>query len=257
MAQSEARAWWADVQHLRDAAERTDEARRRADQADLAARRAIRERGHVEAEVAVPRRRAEDNAPPRRRAEDNARARPRTEDNARARRRAEDNAQARCRAEDNARTRVRAEDNAQAPRRADDSATPRWRTDDNAQAPRRAENSATPRHATENDIAPHRGAEDVAARRGDHADGAGHAPRLREYPRDGAMPARRTVEIRGRTVPAPTVPRVEIDRRRPPRRAIERIGPRPDRMAMWALLMGLLLILVALGTADAGTLSGR
>ncbi|MEA2189363.1 MAG: hypothetical protein QOK16_4374, partial [Solirubrobacteraceae bacterium] len=81
--------------------------------------------------------------------------------------------------------------------------------------------------------------------------------RLREHPRDSAMPARRTVEIRGRTVPAPTVPRIEIDRRRPPRRTIERIGPRPDRMAMWALLMGLLLILVALGTGDAGTLSGH
>ena len=61
-----------------------------------------------------------------------------------------------------------------------------------------------------------------------------------------------TVEIRGRTVPAPAVPRsVEIDRRRPPRRAVERVGARPDRVAMWALLMGLLLILVALGTADA------
>ena len=47
------------------------------------------------------------------------------------------------------------------------------------------------------------------------------------------------------------VPRpIETDRRRPPRRAIERVGGRPDRVAMWALLMGLLLILVAIGTAD-------
>ena len=60
-----------------------------------------------------------------------------------------------------------------------------------------------------------------------------------------------TVEIRGRTVPAPAVPRsVELERRRPPRRAVERVGTRPDRVAMWALLMGLLLILVAIGTAD-------
>ena len=51
MAHSEARAWWADVQHLRNDYERTDEARRRADEADLAARRATRERNHVEAEV--------------------------------------------------------------------------------------------------------------------------------------------------------------------------------------------------------------
>ena len=177
MAQSEARAWWVDVQHLRDAAERTDEARRRADQADLAARRAMRERGHVEAEIAVPRRRAEDIAAP-------------------------------------------------------------WRT------------AAT-------DVGPDRRADDVAARRGDNPAVSGQTPRIREHARDSALPARRTVEIRGRTVPAPTVPRIEIDRRRPPRRAIERIGPRPDRMAMWALLMGLLLILVALGTADAGTLGGH
>ena len=67
-----------------------------------------------------------------------------------------------------------------------------------------------------------------------------------------ATPGMRMVEIRGRTVPAPAVPRpLEADRRRPPRRAVERVGGRPDRVAMWALLMGLLLILVAIGTADA------
>jgi hypothetical protein len=65
-----------------------------------------------------------------------------------------------------------------------------------------------------------------------------------------------TVEIRGRTVPAPAVPRsVELERRRPPRRAVERVGTRPDRVAMWALMMGLLLILVAIGTADAPAVS--
>jgi len=42
----------------------------------------------------------------------------------------------------------------------------------------------------------------------------------------------------------------DVERRRPPRRAVERFGARPDRMAMWALLMGLALILVAIGTAD-------
>ena len=132
MAHIEARAWWADVEHLRDDYERTDEARRRADLADVAARRA-RERTHIEAEAARP---------------------------------------------------------------------------------------ATP------------------LRRGEHAKGT-------------AIPARRTVEIRGRTVPAPIVPRnVEVERRRPPRRAIERVGPRPDRLAMWALMMGLVLILVALSTSS-------
>lgn len=137
MAHIEARAWWADVEHLRDDYERTDEARRRADRADVEARRA-RERTHVEAEAARP---------------------------------------------------------------------------------------VTP------------------LRRGEHAKGT-------------AIPARRTVEIRGRTVPAPIVPRnVEVERRRPPRRAIERVGPRPDRVAMWALLMGIVLILVAVGTADASVLA--
>ncbi|HWI07073.1 MAG TPA: hypothetical protein VNT54_06115 [Solirubrobacteraceae bacterium] len=138
MAHTEARAWWADVEHLRDVYERTDEARRRADRADAEARHTARERPHAEIEGARP---------------------------------------------------------------------------------------------------------TAASRRGGHA-----TPTV--------IPARRTVEIRGRTVPAPAVPRtVEIDRRRPPRRPIERVGARPDRLAMWALLMGIVLILVAVGTADAAVLA--
>jgi len=138
MAHTEARAWWADVEHLRDVYERTDEARRRADRADVEARHAARERPHADFDAARPA---------------------------------------------------------------------------------------------------------VAARRGGHAKGT-------------AIPARRTVEIRGRTVPAPAVPprTVEPDRRRPPRRPVERVGARPDRVAMWALLMGIVLILVAVGTADASVL---
>jgi hypothetical protein len=136
MAHTEARAWWADVEHLQDVYARTDEARRRADRADDVARHAARERQHLDAEAVRP-----------------------------------------------------------------------------------------------------------AARRGAHPNGT-------------AIPARRTVEIRGRTVPAPAVPRsVEIERRRPPRRPIERVGARPDRVAMWALLMGIVLILVAVGTADASVLA--
>ena len=138
MAHTEARAWWADVEHLRDVYERTDEARRRADRADLEARHAGRERLHSDAEAPRP---------------------------------------------------------------------------------------------------------GAAPRRGGHAKGT-------------AIPARRTVEIRGRTVPAPAVPRtVEVDRRRPPRRPVERVGTRPDRLAMWALFMGIVLILVAVGTADASVLA--
>ncbi|MDP2712268.1 MAG: hypothetical protein Q8O56_13710 [Solirubrobacteraceae bacterium] len=54
---------------------------------------------------------------------------------------------------------------------------------------------------------------------------------------------------------APAVSRIELDRRRQPRRAIARAEPRPDRLALWALLMGLVLILVAVGTADASVIA--
>jgi hypothetical protein len=136
MAHTEARAWWADVEHLRDVYERTDEARRRADLAEVAAQRS-REPTHIESEV------------------------------------------------------------------------------------------------------------------------IGRVPSRGPHTKGTAIPARRTVEIRGRTVPAPAVPRsVELDRhRRPARRPVERVGPRPDRVAMWALLMGIVLILVAVGTADASLLA--
>ena len=75
--------------------------------------------------------------------------------------------------------------------------------------------------------------------------------------RSGISPERRTIEIRGRTVPAPPVTSdvVQYDRRRPMRAPSERIGSRPDRMALWALLMGIVLILAAVGTADAATVA--
>ena len=104
---------------------------------------------------------------------------------------------------------------------------------------------------------------DVAERRHEVRDRQGDVEIVRPLPprrgphvKGSAIPARRTIEIRGRTVPAPSVPRerVELDRHRPPRRAVERVGAHPDRLAMWALLMGLVLILVAVGTADASVL---
>ena len=81
-----------------------------------------------------------------------------------------------------------------------------------------------------------------------------------------SQPQRRTVVITGRpdevrarplheaaarpsatVVSLPRGPRiVEINRRRPPRRPVERVGPRPDRIAMYAVLMALFLILVTL-----------
>jgi hypothetical protein len=74
-----------------------------------------------------------------------------------------------------------------------------------------------------------------------------HVVRSREREDQAPRKARRTVEITGRTVPAPSVPRlVEIERRRPPRSAVERVGPRPDRIAMWAPLLGFMLLVVAI-----------
>ena len=109
------------------------------------------------------------------------------------------------------------------------------------------------------------GGGDVAERRHEAKDRQGEVEIVRPLPprrgphvKGSAIPTRRTIEIRGRTVPAPSVPRerVELDRHRPPRRAaVERVGARPDRLAMWALLMGLVLILVAVGTADASALA--
>jgi hypothetical protein len=58
---------------------------------------------------------------------------------------------------------------------------------------------------------------------------------------------RRTVQITGR--PVSSLRLVEVERRRPPRSPLERLGPRPDRIAMWAVLLGVFCCIVALTTA--------
>jgi hypothetical protein len=103
------------------------------------------------------------------------------------------------------------------------------------------------------------------------------APRA-EHPRAPARP-RRTVTITGRpdgppprrpdsvvraaprkdsilaARPGPLsvrLPRmVEVKRRRPAPSPRERLGPRPDRVAMWALLMAVALVLVAATSSHA------
>ena len=92
-------------------------------------------------------------------------------------------------------------------------------------------------------------------------------PRLRGSGRPpAAVPAndgdvdhsRRTVEIRGTVVPLPValVPDQANDvgpaRRRPPRRLGERFGGSPDRVAAYAVLLGVVLIIVALLSAHGG-----
>ena len=98
---------------------------------------------------------------------------------------------------------------------------------------------------------------------------ADHGPAARPPEAHAPLPApsrRRTVEITGRTVGAPALPRlVEIYRRRPARRPVERVGARPDRLALWAVVLGFFLIFVAVTSTShaatrahsAGAASGR
>jgi hypothetical protein len=62
-------------------------------------------------------------------------------------------------------------------------------------------------------------------------------------------PARRTVTITGRGAERNLPWNPDAPRRRSPKRAHERAGFQPDRFAKWALLMGLLLLLVAATSA--------
>jgi hypothetical protein len=55
---------------------------------------------------------------------------------------------------------------------------------------------------------------------------------------------RRTIQIKGQTVPPPL-------RRRTP--AATRMSARPDRLALWAVLLGLVMIAIAAGTAHGQT----
>lgn len=58
--------------------------------------------------------------------------------------------------------------------------------------------------------------------------------------------ARRTVAITGRPEALRDVPRLrEVERRRATRRPADRVASRPDRIAMWAVVLGFVLILIA------------
>jgi hypothetical protein len=219
MTQPETRAWWSDVQHVRDSIERKreKEARRglrldarsaaravadRDEQAAVEGAVADREVDEVTLEDAVladdfewvtrPRRRFERSAP-----ESQGRFARSTRDHVEPRR------------------------DETAPRRDD-----------------RGRDHVEPRR------------DETAPRRDDRVRAPEAAPRALEAPS-----RRRTVEITGRTVGAPSLPRlVQIDRRRPARRPVERVGPRPDRLALWAVVLGFFLILVAVtSTSHAAT----
>jgi len=61
----------------------------------------------------------------------------------------------------------------------------------------------------------------------------------------GGVEGRRTVKIAGHPAQFHSTPA-----RRPSRTVHERVGPRPDRIAAWAFALGLLLILIAIATAN-------
>jgi hypothetical protein len=66
---------------------------------------------------------------------------------------------------------------------------------------------------------------------------------------------RRTKVITGHPGGAPRpLPTVRAERRRPARTPAEWIGPRPERIVAWAFILGLILIVIAITTADAATL---
>jgi hypothetical protein len=76
-----------------------------------------------------------------------------------------------------------------------------------------------------------------------------------EPPPERAPNGRRTTLITGRPEGAPRpLSLVPPERRRPRRAPAEWIGPRPERIVAWAFVLGLLLILIAISTADAATL---
>jgi hypothetical protein len=84
-----------------------------------------------------------------------------------------------------------------------------------------------------------------AAERPDAADATAHTGNIVR----GGQEGRRTVKIGGR--PADFYGPPARARNRPPRAMHERLGPRPDRVAMWAFALGILLILIAIATANA------
>jgi hypothetical protein len=67
----------------------------------------------------------------------------------------------------------------------------------------------------------------------------------------GGVPGRRTVTIRGQV---PDHRYVTPSSRRRPERRYERSGFRPDRAALWAVVLGMMLILAAVTSAHAATL---
>lgn len=81
-----------------------------------------------------------------------------------------------------------------------------------------------------------------------------HGAEPRHEARGAGVPGRRTVTIRGQAPERYPARRADGSRRPRPERRHERAGFRPDRAALWAVLLGVMLILVAVTSAHAATL---
>jgi hypothetical protein len=165
------------------------------------------------------------------------------------------------------------------PRPVDDAPAPRFRpslvTPDSAEsAPRRFEPAEPRPHATapaprrplalvaplEDTPAERRGRSGEEAMR-ERAERLGLAvvEPVHHFDESGALiepePAGRpTKVITGRPGEAPRpLPTVRSERRRAPRSPADWVGPRPERLVAWAFALGLILILIAISTADAAT----
>jgi hypothetical protein len=75
------------------------------------------------------------------------------------------------------------------------------------------------------------------------------------YAAGAGVPGRRTVTIRGRGAERELAFPQNGRARRPAVRRHERPGFRPDRTALWALMLGVVLVLVAATSSHAATLS--
>jgi hypothetical protein len=96
---------------------------------------------------------------------------------------------------------------------------------------------------------------DAIARQWEAEGNADEWEALMARPDDRAPNGRRTKVITGRPEGAPRpLALAPSERRRPSRTPAEWVGPRPERIVAWAFVLGLLLILIAISTADAATL---
>ncbi|MDQ6776087.1 MAG: hypothetical protein M3071_07685 [Actinomycetota bacterium] len=84
-----------------------------------------------------------------------------------------------------------------------------------------------------------------------YAEGSRRAPEGSGQRPTTQPPVRRTVTIRGQVADRRSPRMIEVDRRRPSRRPRERAMSRPDRVALWAVLLCLLLVVAAATSAHA------